>query len=172
MSKEKDYLKKIASQLNAKEPEKLLGTLKEIRRTGHAYILPLIFEMLNRQDNQAVEDEVFQILSQLKEEDCVPYIVDEIKSGNSAGKITRLLASCWQSGLNYSKHLSLFAQQFVLGDYVTSIEAFTVIEEWIHDSSKEEITNCTKYLKDSIKEISTDKKPLYMELVKLVESHI
>jgi uncharacterized membrane-anchored protein YjiN (DUF445 family) len=172
MEKKDKYYKEIEERLQAKETKEILETLKDIRKTGHAYILPLLFQLVKENPNQQVQEEVFQMLGQLKEKECVDYVIKEINSEKSPKFITRLLASCWQSGLDYSQHLQTFAEKFVTGDYVTSIEAFTVIEEWIHNTSRDDIQACKKYLVDSISDISDDKKPLYIELVKLFESSI
>lgn len=169
MEKRDKYYKDIEVRLQANETNEVLETLKDIRQTGHAYILPLIFNLVNTNPNQQIHEEVFQMLGQLKEKDCVKYLVDEIKSGKSKKNITRILATCWQSGLDYSQYLNVFAEQFVSGDYVTAIEAFTVIEEWIHNASEEHIEECIILLKEQVSNISAEKKPLYVELVKLFE---
>lgn len=169
MEKRDKYYKDIEAQLQAKETKEILETLKDIRQTGHAYILPLIFKLINTNPNQQIHEEVFQMLGQVKEQDCVNYLVEEIKSGNSKHNITRLIATCWQSGLDYSQFLDVFVQQFVHEDYVTAIEAFTVIEEWMHNASQEHIEKCISLLKEQISIISAEKKSLYMELVKLFE---
>lgn len=172
MEKKDKYYKEIEERLQAKETKEILETLKDIRKTGHAHILPLVFKLVNENPNQQIHEEVFQMLGQLKEKECVEYVIKEINSGDSKKHITRLLATCWQSGLDYSQHLLTFAEQFTTSDYITSIEAFTVIEEWIHNTSRADIQACKQYLVDSISEISQEKKPLYLELVKLVESSL
>ena len=39
-----------------------------------------------------------------------------------------LASSCWQSGLDYSDHAVALAEIFMQGDYLTSLECFTVLE--------------------------------------------
>lgn len=172
MEKNLKYYNEIEARLKGKDTKDILDTLKDIRKTGHAYILPLVFNLANENPNQQVQEEIFQMLGQLKEKDCTEYVVNEIKSGNSKKNINRLLATCWQSGLDYSEYLLDFTEQFILGDYVTSIEAFTVIEEWIHNASRDNIQASKQLLIDKVSGISEEKKPLYLELVRLIESNI
>lgn len=170
-NKEKYYLE-IEQQLNSKDTKEVLDTIKEIRKTGHAHILPLLFNLVRKNPNQKVQEEVFLLLGQVKEKDCVNFVVEEISSGRSSKQISKIIASCWQSGLDYSKHILLFTKQFMLLDYQTAIEAFTVIEEWIHNSEKKDIQSCKNYLIGSISDITEEKKPLYSELIKLIDSYL
>jgi hypothetical protein len=172
MEKPDKYFKQIENKLSSGNKTEILKTLKEIRVSGKAVILPLIFQILDQNPNDEVAEEIFSILSQLKNKECVPYIIDAIKSDSANNYITRLITTCWQSGLDYSDHIVVFAEKFVRGDYQTAIEAFSVIEEWIFESDSATIANCKQYLISSIDSVSNEKRPLYFELVKVVESHI
>ncbi|MCK7536379.1 MAG: hypothetical protein MZV63_38065 [Marinilabiliales bacterium] len=57
-------------------------------------------------------------------------IIAEIqKAMESTTQSAMLVSSCWQSGLDYSDYSADFAKVFLKGDYATSIECITVIEE-------------------------------------------
>lgn len=166
------YYKEIEKKFSAKNSDELLKTIKDIRHTGKADIIPLLFDLINKNSDAGIKNEIFILLGQLKDKNSVPFIIDEIKNKRSDKYMCQLITTCWQSGLDYSDHILIFAEKFVGSDYITSIEAFTVIEEWIHNSDKEVIRNCKKYLVDNINKIETEKKALYIELVKVFENHI
>jgi hypothetical protein len=172
MAKPDKYYTEIENKLGSGYKLEILKTLKTIRSSGKARILPLVFLLLEKQPEKEITDEIFLILNELKDKNCVPYVIEAIQSTRFEKYITRLLTTCWQSGLDYSDHLLVFAEQFIKGDYKTAIEAFSVIEEWIFESNPATISDCKKYLKDTINQVSNDKKPLYIELVKVVESHM
>jgi hypothetical protein len=172
MEKPDKYYKEIETKLDSGNSTVILKTLKDIHHSGKARILPLIFILLEKHPSTEITEEIFNILAQLKDKDCVPYVVDAISSNRLTKFSAQLLTTCWQSGLDYSEHIVLFAEQFIAGDYQTSIEAFSVIEEWIFESQPATIKSCKNYLVDNIDKVSESKKPLYLELVKVVESHI
>jgi hypothetical protein len=80
------------------------------------------------------------------------------------------LAACWQSGLDFSDHLHLFAKLFIDGDYITSLEAFTVLEESFPNATDEARMECIRYLKQAEYLVMDEKLPLFRELRKVIES--
>jgi hypothetical protein len=80
-----------------------------------------------------------------------------------------MVAGCWQSGLDFSKYLRVFAGLFIQSDYKTALEAFTVIEESLVNADQQIIQDCIHYLKDAECMVSDDKLPLFKELRKVVE---
>jgi hypothetical protein len=166
------YYKEVKKKFGTKDKNQILTTLKEIRVSGQANILPLLFEILETNKEETVTNEIISILNQLKDKTCVPYIVNALEKNLIIKYRKELIISCWQSGLDYSDHITLFAKEFIKGDYVTAIEAFTVIEEWIFESKPDIVVECKDYLINAISDVSNEKKPLYIELVKLVESYL
>ncbi|HEX2394553.1 MAG TPA: hypothetical protein VHI78_04365, partial [Bacteroidales bacterium] len=79
------------------------------------------------------------------------------------------VAACWQSGLDFSSYLQVFAGLFIQGDYSTALEAFTVIEESLGNATEDEVYACIQFLKESEYLVSDEKLPLYRELQKVVE---
>ena len=165
------YSKEIKAKLNSKDEKIVFNTLKDIRVTGKAEITPLILNLLDQNKSPKINEEIISILGQLKDKACVPFIVEAIETDAVQVLRKELITTCWQSGLDYSKHITLFAKEFIKGDYTTAIEAFTVIEEWIFESEQNNIKDCKEYLINSVSDVDQDKKPLYIELVKLVESY-
>lgn len=172
MTKPEKYYQEIKKKFDAENDAEILATLKEIRISGQALIIPLMIDVLEKTKDNSIREEILSILGQLKDKGSVAYIVEALASGAVKNYRKEFITTCWQSGLDYRDHITLFAKEFVKGDYVTAIEAFTVIEEWIFESSPEKITECKKYLIDAVSEIDNEKKPLYVELVKLVESYL
>ena len=171
MSVSDKYYLEIEKKLSSKNEKEILDTLKEIRQSGKASIIPLIVGLLDHHKDDAISQEVINMLGQLKDKDVIPYIIKELKSEHTNSYRTKLIMTCWQSGLDYSEHIKIFVEAFIQGDYQTSIEAFSVIDEWIHGSSKETIEECRKLLIENLKATSEEKKAFYMELIKVVESN-
>lgn len=172
MEKPEKYYKEIQKKFKTEDSSQIIATLKEIRVSGHALILPLIFEVLESTSDKSIIEEIISILGQLKDKNSVAYIIEALTKGKVKKYRKEIITTCWQSGLDYSEHLTIFAKEFIQGDYVTAIEAFTVIEEWIFESEPKNILDCKNYLIDAVSQVDNEKKPLYVELVRLVESHL
>ncbi len=172
MDKAEKYYKEIQQKFDTKDTRQLMATLKEIRINGQALIIPLIIEILETHNDEEIKTEILSILGQLKDKESVSYIIEALQSGKIKNYKKEIITTCWQSGLDYSGHITLFAKEFIKGNYVTAIEAFTVIEEWIYKSDNKTIIDCKNYLIGAVSEVDNDKKPLYVELVKLVDSYL
>ena len=81
------------------------------------------------------------------------------------------MAACWQNGLSYGKHINIFVDVVVSGDYSAAIEAFTVLEEAAGELEQEERQALVRSLKTKLKQVDEQKKALFVELVKVIEAY-
>lgn len=172
MTTQDKYYVEVEKAFSSADEKKIVHKLNDIRQTGKPNIIPLIALLMENNSSQAVEKVSLEILGQLKEKECIPYVIESIKAASTDEVKKKLIMTCWQSGLDYNEHIIDFSREFLTGSYETAIEAFSVIEEWIHDSPMELKVTCNKYLKENISLVSDNKKAFYLELVKLVESHL
>jgi hypothetical protein len=170
-TKDKYYLG-IEKKLSSGNEKEILDTIKDIRISGQARIIPLIIALLDHNKDNVISQEVLSLLGQLKDKAVIPYIIPELKSKHTNSYRTELIMTCWQSGLDYSHHIDVFTEAFIHGDYQASIESFSVIEEWIHNSPKSTIEICKSQLMDNLSSCNEEKKAFYLELIKLVESFL
>lgn len=171
MSVTDKYYAEVEKAFASEDEKKIVHKLNDIRQNGKPAIIPLIANLMGKHKSDPIEKVSLEILGQLKEKECIPYVIESIKSANSDELKRKLIMTCWQSGLDYNEHIIEFAREFLIGSFEIAIEAFSVIEEWIHDSPMELKVACTKYLKENINLVAENKKSFYLELVKLVESH-
>jgi hypothetical protein len=164
-STEKGWLKSIRSD----NTKLIMSTLHEIRNSGSVKMLPVLFELINNKTEAVVRNEIIRLLGDLKNRDAVPLIVDSIDKHDFGEYLPTVIAACWQSGLDFSDHLKVFASLFVHADFITSLEAFTVIEESISHASDNERIECIHYLRNSEYMVVDEKLPLYRELRKVIE---
>jgi hypothetical protein len=66
--------------------------------------------------------------------------------------------------------MMVFARLFVHSDYMTSLEAFTVLEESYPNAGEGERNECLRYLRESEYLVSDEKLPLFRELRSVIES--
>jgi hypothetical protein len=68
------------------------------------------------------------LLKLLKDSKAQDTLVDLIKKNNNMNYLPKLVALCWESGLDFGKHNALFFELSVVNDIYISIEALTVLE--------------------------------------------
>jgi HEAT repeat protein len=123
-----DKLNRLKSSIKSGNPELIEHALEEIKNKGDdTYIAPLI-EFLHQTTNKDVREKVYGLFTDLKHENSVDIFVNVMKNENDLDVLERLVAACWQNGLNYSKHLPYFVQLIIDQEFQIAFEAFTVIE--------------------------------------------
>jgi hypothetical protein len=157
------------SALEATDPAAILPILHEIRNAGSVKILPVLFRLIHKNTDPQIRNEIINLLSELKSPEAAPIIATSLEKNDFGDYLPAFVAACWQSGLDFSKHLLVFTGLFIQADYMTALEAFTVIEESIPNASDIEITECIRFLKDAECMVTDEKMPLYRELKKVVE---
>jgi hypothetical protein len=171
MEKSSPIEKEWIAALGSSDPAHIMTTLYEIRNSGSINILPVLFSMIHKRTDPGVRNEILKFLSEIKSQEAVPLIATSLDKNDFGDYLPAFVAACWQSGLDFSKHLRVFAGLFIQGDYRTALEAFTVIEESIPNASDNDISDFIRFLRDAECMVTDEKLPLFRELRKVVESH-
>ncbi len=123
-----DKLNRLKSALKTGNPELISHALEEIRTKGDdSYLAPLV-QLLHTSNTRETKEIVYQLFNDLKNENSVDQLIALLKVEKDLDILERLVASCWQNGLNYSKHLPYFVQLVIDQEFQIAFEAFTVIE--------------------------------------------
>lgn len=123
-----DKLNRLKSAIKTANQELIDHALDEIKGKGdHTYITPLI-ELLHQNLTLEFREKIFLIFVDLKNEDSVDQLVYNLKIEKDLNILERLVAACWQNGLNFSKHLPYFVELVINEEFQIAFEAFTVIE--------------------------------------------
>jgi hypothetical protein len=170
MEKYNSIEKEWITSLGGSDPGLILLALHEIRNSGSVKLLPFLFNLINKYADPLVRNEILNLLSEIKSQEAVPLIAASFEKNDFGDYLPAFVAACWQSGLDFSKYLHVFAGLFIQADYITALEAFTVIEESMPNASEPEIYECISFLKDAECMVTDEKLPLFRELRKVVES--
>lgn len=123
-----DKLSRLKAAFKSGNQDVIDHALEEIKTKGDdTYIAPLV-EFVHQNLSREYKERIFRLFDDLKLENSVDQLVSELKKENDPDVLERLVASCWQNGLNYSKHLPYFAQLVMDQEFQIAFEAFTVIE--------------------------------------------
>jgi hypothetical protein len=123
------------------------------------------------QEDEQILGEIAGLLNDLKDQEAADLLAAAIANPEYKTIRHTLLAACWQNGLSYGKYLGVFAEVLISADYVTAIEAFTVLEEAIGDVDAPVREKLASRLKSRLNEMEEIKKPLLSELIKTINSY-
>jgi hypothetical protein len=169
MEKQSSIEREWNKALESLDPDQAITALYEIRNSGSIKILPVLFQMIRKETPLIIQSEILNLLSEIKSPDAVPVIASSLEKMDFGEQLPGFLAACWQSGLDFSGYLPVFAKLFIESDYLTSLEAFTVLEESFPNATDETRDDCIRYLKQSEKLVSDEKLALHRELIKVIE---
>jgi hypothetical protein len=174
MSENKNQEKKIIDELrhaiHTNNYRVVHSMIEEIRTTGKVSYLPYLLDLLTTGCPESIKQDVLLLVGDLKLQECADTITGYIKNNKAGTHLAQLIASCWQSSLDFSNFLEIFTDCFITENYQTALESFTVIEEMLWRTKPELIASCRHILIDRVSEISAEKLPLYNELVKLLDT--
>ena len=163
-------IKLIAEKLQSTRTDEVLFTIKQMRNTGESKILPFLFERLANTKSEEIKLAIISLLNDLKDKNCRIEIIKALKNDNFKNIHQEILATCWQSGLDYSDDIDLFVSLFITRDFGVAFEAFTIIDNFEEAIEAEKINPLLKDLKSSISKFKeTQKEGLFVELVHILE---
>ena len=85
-----------------------------------------LVDLLTNDSNKDLKHEVLKVL---KEKDGSTLLTEAILKTSDKNKKQKLIAACWESCADCSKHLTFFIDIAVHAEYELCLEAMTVIEE-------------------------------------------
>jgi hypothetical protein len=147
----------------------VLKTLRKLRSAGNLTYVPDLLNLLSQTRKELIEKELIIFLADIKVQGVIPIFVKGLKEPELKGARAGILSAIWQSGLDYSKHLDLFIELFLEGDYLVAFESFTVIEQSIEHLSDPEIKEERKNLLNGMAGVGEHIMPLARELASLLQ---
>jgi hypothetical protein len=124
----------------------------------------LLVSFYNKTDDYPIRKAIEGFLNDLKDQSACKEVINEIRKQWKADTTSMLVSSCWQSGLDYSDYSLDLTNVFLEGDYITAIECLTVIEESIHELSRERKDEILKIIEKNPFTIAKEKTALTLEL--------
>jgi predicted DNA-binding protein len=129
----------------------------------------LLASFYDKTDDIIIRKTIEGFMNDIKDQSVSGEIITEINRPYRKETITMLVASCWQSGLNYSGYSSQMAEVFLRSEYITALECFTVIEESVHEMSPAKRKELIGIIKKSSPLASGEKAGLTRELIAVLK---
>ena len=127
----------------------------------------LLTSFYDNSEDSLVRKTIEGFMIDIKDQSASKEIMTEIRKPFKQSTISMLVASCWQSGLDYSEYSKDLVEVFLRSDYVTALECLTVIEESVHELSPEKRKELLKIAEGNPVQSSNEKKGLTQELISI-----
>jgi len=129
----------------------------------------LLADYYDRTGDFSIRKSIVGFMNDLKDQSACKEVIVQIRKKWKSDTVNILVASCWQSGLNYSDYATDLAKVFLSCDYITAIECLTVIEESAKDLSESVKNEIIKMLEESPVSQISEKQSLMLELISILE---
>ena len=171
MAEDSKAVKDILKDLKANDANIVLEAIKRNRKDGNVKTFKALLETLRDTDEPTVEASIIEFLYDLKDEDSIPALVEAINDEEFSYYHSFLVAAFWQSSIDGSGHIDLFVQKAIDGDYMTALEALTVIENFDSSFSQSELLEYETEINEATeKETNEDKKALLISMGDVVRN--
>jgi hypothetical protein len=131
--------------------------------------ISLLADFYDKSKDEALKLLISAFFNDIKERSCRAEVIESLAAVSNPASKAMLASSCWQSGLDYSEHAVALADIFILSDYMTSLECFTVLETCSGMISSADKSGIITRLEDVIDTSDTAKRQLARELIAVMK---
>lgn len=155
----------ILNKLESQDRAIVLAAIRKLHESGNSAYLPKLIEILSQTDDEEIGKGIRKILSEIKHRDAVPILIEAIQNKDYSGVLQPLISACWENGLDYSNHLSLFIDLVIEGDFMVAFEAHTVIMNMSGKISQDIVDKESNKIKRSLLDADESKKQLLHDIL-------
>lgn len=149
---------------NKKEYSTLIIGKEEEEKKGKSKT-EILVDLLVSNEHKDIKHDALQTL---KTNNGLELLIDAIQNPKNKKHKTILVAACWEAGFDCSKYLSLFTNIALSEEFLTCLEATTVIEEMQGPFDSKEMLSIKSNFKKEI-EKKGDKVELYKTILESLE---
>ena len=142
MENKQDILK----QLSSSDMDVMKGAIEQIKQEGDISIVPELLDILLQSQDSNTITNLTALLSDVKESDFKTVLMDKLINATSDSGKANLLRICWESAIDFSEYLDVFIDMLLNDDFITALEASTVIENLQGKIPEEKIHTAIKRL--------------------------
>lgn len=158
-------LGKVLKGGNRNEIDRKIKSLRS--ESPYAGALSMLAQFYDSSDDESLRQTIKGFFNDMKEKSVRNEVIEALATVNRKSTRAMLASSCWQSGLDYSEYVVSLAEAFAAGDYETSLECFTVIDNCSGSISEDDSKEIILLLEKEIMNFDEAKQRLTEELILL-----
>jgi len=137
----KTHRAKVLNDLKSDNEKVALKAIDKLKKGGDVSYIADILGTLAATQEPVIENALAQLLFDLKDQEAVEEVVNQLSNEAYASVRIIMLAACWQCGLDLSHRLSDFITIASTGSYMECLEVLTIIENWEAIKNQELLEN-------------------------------
>lgn len=161
-------VKELLLQLASKNELEQIKTVKTLKMDGTEEAIEPLVQVLSLSSSEALKNEIIDLLNTIKSTKVPAEIIKCLNNSDYQNSHQLLLASIWNTGLDYNKYMGEIASATIAGDFMHAMECITILENLEGDLNEDEIMEALLvfkgYLVDT-KESEDSKAELIKEMV-------
>ena len=131
--------------------------------------ISLLAHFYDETNDEGLKDIISGFFNDLKERSGRAEVIDSISLVKNPASKAMLVSSCWQSGLDYSEHAAALAEIFMVSDYMTSLECFSVLDTCSQMIKTADKSGIISRLEPEISKYEAAKQQLARELIAVLK---
>ena len=145
----------VIKNLKSNDEKVALKAITKLKKSGDASFIPEVLSALKQTTEIGIENALSQMLFDLKDQEAVEELVNELINPEFLDIRVIMLSACWQSGHDLSHRLPDFITVASTGNYMECLEVLTIIENWEEIKDQEMLENETLRLRAYVSESDT-----------------
>lgn len=166
---ENSAIKEIQAVFASDNESAIHDSISYIHEYGSYRMLPLLFDLLEHTNRESTKNDIYNCLVDAKDRQATPLFIEALKNQKLQDEKKKILATLWQTNLDFSEHLDLFADILIEEPFDTAMEAYTLIEVCVPNISDEKKHYLHTKIKTALPQTSDDKKDLLKGLLQILE---
>jgi len=156
------------TNLQSSNAELVNETINQLSESGNSAYLPFLFELLHATSNDEIKRRIARLLAELKHSDAIPMIVEAIKNKAYTEELQYLVSACWENGMDYSEHLSLFIDLMIQHEFMIAFEAHTVITNMTGKISMAACEQESTKIKNALLQVPVENRQMLEEVLEFL----
>ncbi|MGM0650566.1 MAG: hypothetical protein ACQES1_08690 [Bacteroidota bacterium] len=151
--------------LQSGDRQRIYKCIDEMREVGTGALLPELFDLYQRYNDQEMRDKILVFLRDMKEKSVPEIFMKELKNRKWDSGLDMILSICWQSALDFSPYIEDFVIWAASDDMQVQMEALTNIEQFIFNKNAEGREKVRNSLKNIALNATGKKRELIMSFL-------
>lgn len=118
----------LLKDIHSKKDNKIISGIKALKVHGDDTVITPLIDLWNKGVSDAVENELSAFFSDLKSSGAAPTIMEVLKNKSYNAIHLPLLATIWNSSIDYSEYLEDFVHLAIKNDFMVALECLTILE--------------------------------------------
>lgn len=165
-------VKELLSELASGDEKRQIKAVKSLKVHGNETVIEPLLVVLAQDKSQKLNDEITDLINTTKSTKVPAEIAKALVDERFNGIRQTLLASIWNSGLDYRSYLGEIATAAVRGEMMDALECITIIENIDGALTEDQIFEPLLVLKQYLAESNNDsdsKKNMLREIVDILQ---